>query len=67
VVCLDAPDADAPMPDIDPSSGTPEASEAARAKGGEAQQTGRQPGHPSVSSFSAQHLMCRHVERLVVV
>ena len=69
MVCLDAPDADAPMPDIDPSSGTPEASEAARAeaKGGEAQQTGRQPGHPSVSSVPARYLMCCHVERLMVM
>ena len=58
VVCLDAPDADAPMPEIDPQSGTPEASEAARAKakGGEAQQTGRQPGHPSVNTVQTQRL-----------
>jgi hypothetical protein len=55
VVCLDAPDADAPMPKIDPQTGTPGASEAARAeaKGGQAQQTGSQPGHPSVGKPSA--------------
>ena len=43
------------MPKIDPQTGTPGASEAARAeaKGGRAQQTGSQPGHPSVSASSA--------------
>lgn len=52
---LDAPDADAPMPEIDPKSGTPGATEAARAeaKGGKAQETGRQPGHPSVRNHAS--------------
>lgn len=54
VVCLDVPDVNAPMPKIDPKSGTPGATEAARAEeiGGQAQQTGSQPGRPSVSRLS---------------
>jgi phospholipase D1/2 len=51
VVCLDVPDADAPMPSIDDKTATPASTEAGRADaaGGSAQPSGRQTGSPSES------------------
>ncbi len=50
VVCLDVPDADAPMPSVDSKTGTPASTEAGRADaaGGSAQPSGPETHSPSV-------------------